>query len=124
MHDEELSVLSEHYRAEIAVTDVQSGRRDVYGRGRGFARRAYLLFAGIHYDAAAFGGGARVVTPASHAGAAAAVARLATARRRDGGFVDKQTMRLRCKICGFVAEGDYEARAHAGGTGHKEFAPA
>ena len=62
--------------------------------------------------------------PAGLAGARAAVARLAAERKRAGGFVDKQTMRLRCKICGFIAEGDYEARAHAGGRGHKEFVPA
>ena len=79
----------------------------------------------VGYDAVDFfPGGERVVAPADDAGAAAAVSRLARERKRAGGFVDKQTMRLRCKICGFIAEGDYEARAHAGGFGHKEFAPA
>jgi hypothetical protein len=32
-------------------------------------------------------------------------------------------MRLRCKICQQVVEGDYEARLHAGTYNHKEFAP-
>ena len=29
---------------------------------------------------------------------------------------------LKCKLCGHIMVGDYEARLHAGTTGHKEFA--
>ena len=31
------------------------------------------------------------------------------------------TMRLRCKACGHIMVGDYEARLHAGQSGHKDF---
>ena len=47
---------------EIVAVDIQSGLETPYGRGRGYARRCFLLFDGIHYDAteAAAGGGAAV----------------------------------------------------------------
>jgi hypothetical protein len=50
----ELCILAEHYRAEISVTDVQTGRADVYGQGRGFTHRCFLVFTGIHFDAVGF----------------------------------------------------------------------
>jgi len=71
-----------------------------------------------------FGADTRAVSPAGDTAAATAVQKLMASEKGSGGYVDKATMRLRCKICGFIAEGDYAARAHAGGSGHKEFAPA
>jgi len=118
----ELAIMSSAYKAEIGVMEVQSGRCDVYGEGSGYTRRVYLLHSGIHFDAVQFGE-ARAVPPSGFADAEAA-RRLAAERRSSGQFVDQDSMKLRCKICGFIAVGDYEARAHAGGTGHKEFAPA
>lgn len=121
----ELAILSSAYKAEIGVVEVQSGRCDIYGEGSGYRRRVYLIHSGIHFDAISFGPTQqREVSPDGFPEADAAVRQLAVERRRSGAFVDQDKMRLRCKICGFIAEGDYEARAHAGGTGHKEFAPA
>uniref|UniRef100_A0A7S4QE89 Ubiquitin thioesterase OTU n=1 Tax=Alexandrium monilatum TaxID=311494 RepID=A0A7S4QE89_9DINO len=121
----ELNIFSSLYRAEIAVIEIQSGRCDVYGEGSGFQRRVYLLHSGIHFDAVTFGPSAqREVSGAGIAMADAAAKQLAAEQRRAGNFTDQATMRLRCKICGYIANGDYEARAHAGGMGHKEFAPA
>ena len=31
------------------------------------------------------------------------------------------TMRLRCKACGHIMVGDFEARSHAGQSGHTDF---
>lgn len=50
----ELCILAECYQAEVAVSDVQTGRIDVYGQGCGYAQRVYLLFTGIHFDAVFF----------------------------------------------------------------------
>lgn len=119
----ELAIFAAAYRAEIAVLDVQSARCDFYGQGEGYGRRVYLLNSGIHFDAVSFGA-RREIPQTEYREADAAARGLAEERRASGQFVDQATMRLRCKICGFIAEGDYEARAHAGGTGHKEFAPA
>ena len=119
----ELAILSAELRAEIASVDVMTGRFDVFGAGEGHARRAYLMFSGIHFDAVGFGPGGRVATvsPPADAAAEAAVRALAASRKAGGHFTDQNTMKLRCKTCGFVANGDLEARAHAGGMGHTEF---
>jgi len=119
----ELAIFASAYKAEIGVVEVQSGRCDIYGEGCGYQRRVYLLHSGIHFDAVTFRG-RREVSPEGFAQADADAKGLAAERRRSGNFVDQDTMRLRCKICGHIANGDLEARMHAGGTGHKEFAPA
>eukprot|EP00741_Cyanophora_paradoxa_P024699 tig00000282_g23843.t1 len=50
----ELSILSRHYRTEIAAFDLISGTRvDLYGEGAGYNQRVMLLYDGIHYDALA-----------------------------------------------------------------------
>jgi hypothetical protein len=81
------------------------------------------MFSGIHFDAVGFGPGGRtvIVTPPANTDAAAAVRALAESRRAGGHFTDQNSMTLRCKVCGYIATGDLEAQAHAGGTGHTEF---
>jgi len=116
----ELAIFSERFAAEISVTDIQTGRIDVYGTGMGFSQRVYMLFSGIHFDAVELYG-ARSVDPAAAAPADALVAALATAERAKGSFTDQNTMRLRCTICGHIMVGDLEARQHAGSSGHKDF---
>ena len=121
----ELCILSEHYRCEISVTDIQTGRVDIYGEGL-FPRRVYLAFSGIHFDAI------ELQTPAGltkevasrDACADAAVKTLVATRRSEGQFTDQLSMRLRCKTCGAIVSGDYEARLHSGTFNHTEFVPA
>lgn len=120
----EIAIFSEAYQAEIAVVEVQSGRCDIFGEDMGYDRRVYLLHSGIHFDAIAFGSQREVATGAAATEAHQQALALGASQRAAGNYVDQQTMRLRCKICGYIANGDYEARAHAGGMGHKEFAPA
>ena len=50
--------------------------------------------------------------------------RLAGQLKGAGKYSDANTMKLRCKICNTIVNGDHEARLHAGTLGHKEFAPA
>ena len=126
LHSEvELCILSEHYRCEISVTDIQTGRVDIYGEGL-FPRRVYLAFSGIHFDAI------ELQTPAGltkevasrDACADAAVKALVATQRSEGQFTDQLSMRLRCKTCGAIVNGDYEARLHSGTFNHTEFVPA
>ena len=79
-----------------------------------------MVFSGIHFDAASVGG-KRAFTPAEQPAADVAVAALASERKAAGGYTDQATMRLRCKTCGHIMVGDYEARSHAGSSGHKDF---
>ena len=98
----ELAIFAENLEAEISVTDVQSGRADVYGSGQGFPRRIYMLFSGIHFDAVVVEGLRTVPTTATArvARADALVAALATEQRACGGYTDQATMVLMCATCG------------------------
>jgi ubiquitin thioesterase OTU1 len=122
----ELNILSSRFCAELAAIDIQSGRCDIYGEGSGFSERVYLCFTGIHFDAVVFGKtggktGRRRMSPHDQSAHRAAEA-LASSLRRTGQFTDKKTMTLVCKTCGHTMNGDYEARLHAGSSGHKDFA--
>mmetsp|Transcript_33750 Transcript_33750/g.76415 ORF Transcript_33750/g.76415 Transcript_33750/m.76415 type:complete len:339 (-) Transcript_33750:412-1428(-) len=119
----ELAIFSELFRAEISVTDIQTGRNDVYGQGEGYIMRGHILFSGIHFDAVSCDG--QRTLPVGEAYLfEPALAALAAERRAAGGFTDQTTMRLRCKACGHIMVGDYEARLHAGTSGHKDFVQA
>jgi hypothetical protein len=98
----ELAIFAENLEAEISVTDVQSGRADVYGSGQGFPRRIYMLFSGIHFDAVVVEGLRTVPTTATAriARADALVAALAAEQRACGGYTDQATMVLMCATCG------------------------
>ena len=79
-----------------------------------------MLFSGIHFDAVSCHGQPALRT-ADAIAMEPSVAALATSVRAAGGFTDQSTMRLRCKACGHIMMGDYEARLHAGTSGHKDF---
>lgn len=121
----ELNILSALGGVEVATVDIQTGRVDVYGEGKGYAMRVYMLFSGVHFDAITFtapGGGVelRQVNTSDQA-AEMSAGDLAASLRRDGAFTDQQTMQLVCQTCGFEMSGDYEARLHAGSSGHTDF---
>jgi hypothetical protein len=42
----ELAIFSGMFQCELSVTDVQSGRVDVYGEGSGYTRRCYMFYTG------------------------------------------------------------------------------
>jgi len=118
----ELNILCSIVRVELAAVDIQSGRIDIYGQGSGYATRVYLLFSGIHFDAVVFGDHQDMrEVQASDSVAQRAVEVLATSLRSQGAFTDQATMQLVCKACGHEMSGDYEARLHAGSSGHKDF---
>lgn len=120
----ELAIFSEMFQSELSVTDVESGRVDVYGQGAGYSTRCYMLYTGTHFDAVAIdtdSGSVRAVPVPGAGGADAAVTTLAAQQRASGQYTDKVTMTLKCKQCGHIMHGDYEARSHSGASGHKEF---
>ena len=117
----ELSILSTRFRTEIAAIDIQSGRIDTYGQGSQYTDRVYMLFSGIHFDAVVFGTNQRCrVNPNDHTARRSAEA-LATGLRSENKFTDQKTMALVCKTCGHEMKGDFEARSHAGSSGHTDF---
>lgn len=46
----ELAVLSNHFRFEIAVVNSTTGVISRFGEDKGYDKRVFLLFDGIHYD--------------------------------------------------------------------------
>ena len=117
----ELAILSEVFKTELAAVDIMTGRCDTFGIGSGFRQRGFLLFSGIHFDAIVFGPSRRRLCRPDDGASEASANELASGLRQKGQFTDQNTMRLRCKICNAIVNGDYEARLHAGTYGHKDF---
>merc|ERR1712224_33289 len=42
--------MGDMYMIEIASIDVQSNRVDIFGQDKGYKRRIFLIYNGIHYD--------------------------------------------------------------------------
>jgi ubiquitin thioesterase OTU1 len=82
-----------------------------------------MLFSGIHFDAITFGCGNSAIKQVSADDVVAekSAADLAASLRSSGAYTDQQTMQLVCQSCGWEMSGDYEARLHAGSSGHTDF---
>jgi hypothetical protein len=118
----ELNIMSSIAKVEIAAVDIQTGRADVYGQGNGYTDRVYMLFSGIHFDAVTFGhNDTKRQVRADNLAAEQSVRSLASSLRSQGAYTDQQSMQLICGTCGFEMKGDYEARLHAGSSGHTDF---
>lgn len=139
----ELSVLAAWAGVELAAGDIATQRVDVYGTGRGFSKRAWLVYDGLHYDAvcvtapsasapaagtkwtqgAGEEGDERAVSvgSATAAAAAAAFATLLEGFHAARAFTDTARFTLRCGVCGAGVEGEKEAVVHAKQTGHANF---
>lgn len=117
----ELAVLSGYYHTEIAAVDVQSTNIYIYGEGKGFSKRAYLAYSGIHYDCLV---GERdnstIWSPTDETVYEAAKA-FAIEAQKAGLFTNTRTYSLRCGICQTAIVGNKEATEHARQTGHTAF---
>jgi ubiquitin thioesterase OTU1 len=127
----DLSILADWARVELAAGDIATRRVDVYGSGKGFTRRGWLLYDGLHYDAVAVCASEAdesldertlPLGCATAAAADAAFASLLDGFHRARAFTDTARFTLRCGVCGAGVEGEKEAVAHARETGHSNFA--
>lgn len=50
----ELQIFAEYFQSEIVSFDYTYLREDVFGEGRGFSKRVFLIYTGQHYDAMAW----------------------------------------------------------------------
>lgn len=124
----ELSVFSNIYSVEIASFDVQSGRMDLFGEGRGYENRVYLQYTGIHYEAFALAldpslpeAAEITVFSASDDVILGQVKELVALARASHRFTDLAGFTLRCEICKSGLKGQTEAQRHAMQTGHASF---
>lgn len=116
----ECRALAELLAVQLAVADIRTAALFVYCEERAFARRMFLLYDGVHYDALFAASGTRLFGPSDAAAAAAAV-EVADALRREHAFTDTAHFSLACSACGILVAGTAEAQAHAEATGHGSF---
>ncbi|XP_075926797.1 ubiquitin thioesterase OTU1 isoform X2 [Petromyzon marinus] len=124
----ELSILARFYECEICVADTQTLRVDRFGEGSGYARRALLIYDGIHYDPLELSpvDGAphrppRTLFPTTDDVPLAQAQELAEEARRRRQFTDLTRFALRCLACQKGLTGQREAQRHAEETGHLNF---
>jgi len=124
----ELAILSDYFEAEIAAVAVETATMQVFGQGKGWQKRAYVIYTGIHYDAVAFntpdGPESKDITvfPPDYQDVAAAVLQLAKQLQAKGEYTNVNKFTLRCENCGKGLVGQKEAVAHFKETGHSNFA--
>jgi ubiquitin thioesterase OTU1 len=124
----ELSIFSEIYGVEIASFDVQTGRMDLFGEGKGYHNRVYLQYTGIHYEA--FAQSPKPDAPQSQDTALfpsadqlvlEQVRELVQVAKAAHRYTDTSGFALRCDDCQVGIKGQGEAQKHAQQTGHFNF---
>eukprot|EP00928_Gymnodinium_smaydae_P036323 TRINITY_DN2540_c0_g1_i1.p2 TRINITY_DN2540_c0_g1~~TRINITY_DN2540_c0_g1_i1.p2 ORF type:complete len:209 (-),score=51.93 TRINITY_DN2540_c0_g1_i1:47-673(-) len=125
----ELAILADHYEAEIAAFDCQSLRVDIFGQGKGYKKRALLIYDGIHYDVLVrqpyIGAPASAdvgIFDVNDEVAMAEARAVAEEAKRTRNFTDTANFTLRCLVCQKGLVGQADAVEHAKSTGHTNFA--
>lgn len=124
----ELTVLARHFECELAAIEVRTQQVYVFGEDRGYARRAYLIWDGIHYDALArdpgHGDPADFQTVFAKDDADAREGSLQEVRALHDArqFTDTANFTLMCLEDNVPLRGQQEAIEHARRTGHTNFA--
>jgi len=119
----ELAMLSKYYQMEICAIDVQTLNPYTYSQEKGFKKRVYLLYNGIHYDVIVSrhnGKTVRQFPPGDTKALDAAVALARTAKGKKQ-FVNTATFSLVCTDCDTRLKGAKDAQQHAEKTGHRNF---
>lgn len=127
----ECAILSEYLGMEIAVAYIQTGTIALFGEAHvpRYAKRIYLLYDGIHYDAVvmrhvshcepdAYVGIFDVSDTIAEEGAMV----LSREARKANDFIDLAHFNVQCLVCGQGVRGERGANDHARETGHTNFA--
>lgn len=123
----ELSILSKHYQAEIAVVDTESGRVDRFGEGSGYSNCVYLVYDGIHYDPLAVHSPSdpskplQTVFPVGDDTRLTEALEIAAAAKKRRQFTNLSQFSVRCLVCNTLLSGQQATQAHAVSTGHTNF---
>lgn len=119
----EVAILSEHYKAEVVVFDIQTNRFDLYGEGSHYARRVYLIYDGLHYDPMAWATSEtaaesldRVVFDPNDPLPLQSGHAYCKLMHDKKAFTDTSKFSLRCGVCGAGLAGEDEAMKHAQST--------
>lgn len=123
----ELGILSDHFAVEIVALDIKTQRPTTVGTEKGYTRRIYLVYDGIHYDpvtrdpaSGEAGDAIRLFAPGDSAAEADALD-IVKGLHEQHAFTDLQGFTLRCLVCAQGVKGQAEAVVHARETGHQNF---
>lgn len=122
----ELAILSDYYKAEICAFDVTNPRGNIFGEGKNFDTRAYLIYDGIHYDVLAISltedmyPDFTLFDPKDQ-NIYQKFLNLTIEENKKGKFTNTQTFSLKCNICQMELVGEKGAVEHAKLTGHTDF---
>jgi len=116
-------MLSDYYAMEVCAIDVQTLNPYIYGEGKKYKERAYLIYNGIHYDVivGTKNGKSQVRFESTDHDALAKAVGIAKKAHEKKKFVNTATFSIRCEMCGAGLVGTKEAQAHAEATGHVKF---
>src|SRR6056297_633616 len=125
----ELFILSQYYGCEVVAIEIKSAHAYVYGEGKNYSRRIYLLYDGVHYDALAMAAGSPTAPesldmtqfPAGDESSKQAALAVAAELKEGRQFVDLLGCTLRCMVCNKGLSGQEEALLHARETNHQNF---
>jgi len=125
----EVAILSEHYKLEIDVVDIQTVRIDKFGEDKHYDNRILLLYDGVHYDPLMlepFDSSETIKTIFSANSDSGDVIlsqalELAAETKSSRQFTDTANFTLRCLVCQKGLVGETGAQEHAKETGHVSF---
>ncbi|KAF2076844.1 hypothetical protein CYY_001872 [Polysphondylium violaceum] len=124
----ELSILCNHYKTEIGAFDISTKILYCYGEDQNYAKRVYLLYDGIHYDALSmsqspYGSESSDTTIFSRndENVLKKFKKFVEDENKAGKFTDTSNFTLLCLDCNKTLKGEKEAALHAGQTGHGNF---
>jgi len=125
----ELMIFSDLYKSEIYTYDVTRKRPNIFGEGKNYKQRIYLLYNGIHYDCVVYNlipdnpspdFDITVFNPQDQE-IEVAFQQLAENEYNEGNFVDEYNYSIICNICKKTFKGNKEVEAHAKETKHTDF---
>ena len=115
----EMSILSKHLELEIVAFSVQTCKMTLYGKG--FDKRIYLLYSGIHYDAVVCASSEKGIFASNDVRVLNAVQALVEKLHKQNRYVNLAGFKLQCMQCRKELRGQKEAGLHASETGHSQF---
>jgi len=120
----ELAIFAEHYQCEIVAFDVARQRHNTFGEERGYQKRIYVVYDGIHYDCLIKeikGQKDQVIFETKDCNSESMCHELMKKEFKSGKYVDEYTYKIKCGECGQVFIGNSNAVKHATLTGHSNF---
>jgi len=127
--DIELDILADYFQSEIAACDTESKNIYIFGQGKGFKSRSYLVYSGIHYDALVANESKNGETISADVTVFASDDKMVYQKAKEfldiankkKEFTNLQTFTLKCGDCGLPLVGREGAVEHAKITNHTNF---